>query len=130
MLSVLVMHALRLVHENDDHEVYEEDEVEVVQVQYDRVNVFLGQYLKVRRGEPLVVPAPRSVGAGDLIDVEIAIDDLERFVLHAQLLQRWPLANSELAEVQLVAGRLTDRIVAPLVERVLGARHAAGLLRP
>jgi hypothetical protein len=148
------MEALRLVHSDDAHEVYEEevwdadDEVEVeladgdiaceepadesrpsVQVHYEHLNVFLGQYLKVRRGETLVVPAPRTLEPGDLIDVEIAIDRLEAFVLHAQLLQRWPIETSELAEVQFVAGKHTDRMLFPLAARALGPRHATRLLK-
>jgi hypothetical protein len=140
------MQALRLVHEDDESEVYEEEELEVcdediacaepadgarpaVRMSYDRVNAFLGQYLAtIRRGESMVVPAPRGLHHGDLLDVEIAIADLDRFVLHAQVLTRWPLAESDLAEVQFMAGRLTDRIVRPVVERALGARAAAQML--
>jgi hypothetical protein len=147
MLSLRRMYALKLVHEDEDTEIYEE-ELEIVlaeddiacaeplestrptvRVPYERMNVFLAQYLKVRRGEPLVVPAPQGAQPGDVLDVEIAIGEDEPFVLHAQLIARWPLPDSELAEVQFVAGRLTDRIVAPLAERALGSKHAAALFQ-
>jgi hypothetical protein len=141
-----MLQTLRLVHEDAETEVYEEDELEVceydiacaepvdgarpaVKMSYDRINAFLGQYLStIRRGGSVVVAAPRELQAGDLLDVEIAIADLERFVLHAQVLARWPLPESALAEVQFVAGRMTDRIVAPVAEKALGARLAARML--
>jgi hypothetical protein len=101
-------------------------------MRYEQVNEFLGQYFStMRRGAPMWVPAPRGLDRGDLLDIEIAISDLERFVLHAQVLSRWPLPVSEgreLAEVQFVAGRLTDRMVHPLAERALGARLAHRML--
>ena len=142
----LRMEALRLVHEDDESEVYEEEVLEVleediacaepaadarpsVRMAYSRVNAFLGQYLStIRRGESMVVPAPRGITEGDLLDVEIAIGTLERFVLHAQVLTRWPLADSDMAEVQFLASSLTDRLVRPVVEKALGPAAAARML--
>lgn len=141
------MRGYRLVHEDDEVEVYEEEAIEVgdedilcaepavgmrpsVQLRYRHVNAFLGHYLgRIRRGEPMVVPAPLGIARGDLVDVEIAIARLERFILHAQVIERWPISSSELAEVQFFAGRLTDRIVQPIAERALGGRLAARIWR-
>jgi hypothetical protein len=143
--------AFVLVHKDEHCEIYEQEELEIelevdeqdiacaepardarpsVRVAYDRLNEFLGEYLKtIRRGEPMVVPAPDGLDDGDLLDVEIAITDLERFVLHAQVLQKMPLEERALAEVEFVAGPLTDRIVRPMVERALGVRLAARVLK-
>ncbi|HEY7955986.1 MAG TPA: hypothetical protein VII38_11870 [Polyangia bacterium] len=141
------MQGYRLVHQDEEVEVYELDTIEVadedilcaepaaemrpsVQLRYLQVNEFLGQYLgRIRRGEPMVVPAPRGVERGDLVDVEIAIAQRERIILHAQVIERWPLSSSELAEVQFFAGRLTDRIVLPIAERALGGRLTARIWR-
>jgi len=132
------MQALKLVHQDSEVEVYEEDiacaepvdgERAQVRMRYDSVNAFLGQYFAMRRGQSLVVPAARQLGPGDLIDVEVAIDDYGELVLHAQVIGRWPSDRSELCEVELVAGRMTDRLVAPLIVRALGRRHASRMLR-
>jgi hypothetical protein len=141
------MRVMRMVHEDGEHEVYEEEELEVfdediacvepadgarpsVKMAFDGVNAFLAEYLLARRGESLVVEAPRELDPGDLLDVEVAIADLDRFVMHAQVLQRWPRSSSELAEVQVLSSPFTDRLVRPVVERELGIRAAARLLGP
>src|SRR4051794_13369702 len=102
------MQVLKLVRRDEEHEVYEQDiscaepaaeERATVRVGYEGVNAFLGQYLaKARRGQPVIVALPPEVTSGDLIDLEIAIEGLDTFVLHAQVLSRWPAASSELAE--------------------------------
>jgi hypothetical protein len=147
VLKLHGMQAMRLVHEDEESEIYEEEELEIfdediacsepadgarpaVRMSYERINAFLGRYFgTIRRGGSMVVPAPHELGPGDLLDVEIAIANLDRFVLHAQVLSRWPLPESALAEVQFVSGRLTDRIVAPVAERALGTRLAGRMLR-
>jgi len=86
----------------------------LVRVQYDAASSFLGEYLALRRGEPLVVELPDGVQPGDLIDVEVTIAQAEELVLHAEVQGRWPCADSPWAQVHIVASRMTDRVVGRL----------------
>jgi hypothetical protein len=95
-----------------------------VTVRYAGVNAFVSAYLRARRGEPLAVAIPAHVTEGDVIDVDIRVAGEETIALHGLVRAR----ALPLAEVQLVAGPLTDRVVAPLVERALGTRLARHLL--
>ena len=106
------MQGYRLVHQDEEVEVYELDTIEVadedilcaepaaemrpsVQLRYLQVNEFLGQYLgRIRRGEPMVVPAPRGVERGDLVDVEIAIAQRERISVGRSRRRSWPRCSS------------------------------------
>jgi hypothetical protein len=122
--------ALKLVHSDAECEVYEvEEDRPFVRLRYDGMNAFLGEYMgKMRRQVAVVIPAPVSAAVGDLIDVEVMVDDVPTFTLHAEILGRWPEEDSELTEVLFFAGELTDRMVRPLVEQALGTRHASALL--
>jgi hypothetical protein len=94
-------------------------------LRYRRVNDFLGHYLqKIRQGKGIIIEAPPGASAGDVIDVEIAVSDIEPFLLHAEVVG---LLLGQ-AKVRFIAGRMTDRIVAPLAERALGKRLAHALL--
>lgn len=95
-----------------------------VTVRYQTVNAFVGAYLRARRGEPLAVAVQGRVAEGDVIDVDIEVAGEETIELHGEV----RACAGKLAEVQLVAGPLTDRMVAPLVERTLGTRLARLLL--
>jgi hypothetical protein len=96
-----------------------------IRLRYRRLNAFLGEYLgRLRRGETLLMNAPQDATQGDVIDVEIAIDGHTPFVLHAQVMALW----AGQARVRFVIGKLTDRIVAPLVSRALGDHVAQALL--
>lgn len=140
------MRGFRLIHEDDELAIYEEDARELdetdilcaepaaemrpsVELRYLGVNAFLGHYLgHIRRGEPVVVPAPRGIADGDLVDVEVAIARVARLVLHGQVRGRWPLSSSDLAEVCFFVGPMTDRMVRPIAERALGGRLTARVL--
>ena len=96
-----------------------------IRLRYRRLNAFLGDYLRrLRRGESMLMDAPRDANQDDVIDVEIAIDGEPPFVLHAQIMALW----AGQARVRFIVGRLTDRIVAPIIERALGAHVAQALL--
>jgi hypothetical protein len=96
----------------------------LVRVRYDGASSFLGEYLALRRGEPMVVELPAGIEAGDLIDVEVAIDDREELVLHGEVQGRWPCDDSPWGQVQIVVSRLIDRVVGRLASSggALGAQ--------
>lgn len=121
--------------QDDQADVFEEvielrDGRAPLRLRYAGVNAFLGQYLsRMRRGEPIAVAVPPHVGPGDVVDVTVAVAEEAPITLRARVLRRGPLPASELAEVQFFAGQLTDRLVWPLLERALGPRHAARILK-
>lgn len=121
--------AIEVVETDITCDVAVEEAPPTVQLRYGGANAFLGVYLsRLRYGEGLVIALDRGVRPGAVLDVEIAVAGYGTIVLNAQVLGRWPLESSDLAEVQFVTGRLTDRIVAPIAERALGPRHAVKLL--
>jgi hypothetical protein len=96
-----------------------------IRLRYRRLNAFLGDYIsRLRRGESMLMTAPRDAHDGDVIDVDIAIDGHAPFVLHAQIVAVW----AGQARVKFVIGKLTDRIVAPIIEGALGPHLARALL--
>ena len=96
-----------------------------IRLRYRRMNAFLGDYIgRLRRGESMLMDAPRDANQDDVIDVEIAIDGEPPFVLHAQIMALW----AGQARVRFIVGKLTDRIVAPILERALGAHVVQALL--
>src|SRR5262249_47655141 len=102
-----------------------EDGRAAVRLRYRRINAFLGDYLgRFRRGEATLMDAPADARVGDVIDVEVAIDGFDPFVLHGQIAALW----AGQARVKFVTGRMTDRIIAPLAERALGKHFAEALL--
>ena len=112
---------------DDDIVCYEpaEGSRSAIRLRYRRLNAFLGDYIgRLRRGESMLMNAPRDARDGDVIDVDIAIDGHEPFVLHAQIMAVW----AGQARVKFVIGKLTDRIVAPLMEGALGPHLARALL--
>ena len=99
-----------------------------LRVDYADADVFVADYLGMRRGEPFIVDAPASVATGDLVDLDFSVDGAP-VILHGQVLSRWPLAGGDKAQVHVITGRFTDRIVRgavaglkklPLISRLLG----------
>jgi len=102
-----------------------EDGRAAARLRYRRINAFLGEYLgRFRRGDSMLMDAPAEAGVGDVIDVEVAVDGFDPFVLHAQIDALW----AGQARVRFVTGPMTDRIVAPVAERALGKHLAEALL--
>jgi hypothetical protein len=96
-----------------------------VTLHYRRLNAFIGDYLgRMRRGETLVIDAPRDVCEGELVRLEITFERLAPVVLAAEVVALW----AGQAEILVVAGRMTDHVVAPIFVSALGLRHTAALL--
>ena len=96
-----------------------------MRVRFRQVNEFLGLYLtRLRRGEPVVVPAPPYTFAGDLVDLEVRIDAYRPLLLFSQVV-RLRLGG---VEVRVVYGPSTDELVRPVFVRALGPLHAGRLL--
>ena len=97
----------------------------MVRLRFRNANAFLGLYLGwIRRGQTLLADVPDWTLAGDVVDVEIAIDGHARVLLFAQVERVWDAK----AELRFVAGRVTDAVVYPLLARALDRRHANRLL--
>jgi hypothetical protein len=97
----------------------------MVRLRFRNANAFLGLYLGlIRRGQTLLADLPDWTFPGDVVDVEIAIDCRESLLLFAQVERVW----GQQGELRFVAGRVTDRVVYPLLSQALCRRHANRLL--
>jgi len=119
----------------------------MVRLRFKNANAFLGLYLaRIRRGQTLLLDLPDWTLPGDVIDVEITIGANDPVLLFAQVERIWDKASGgwgpgELrptgrgakaprlnGELRFVAGRVTDRVVYPLLSRALCRRQANRLL--
>jgi hypothetical protein len=97
----------------------------MVRLRFHNANAFLGLYLaRIRRGHTLLVDLPDWTFPGDVVDVEITIGAHEPVLLFAQVERIW----GEQGEVRFVSGRVTDRVVYPLLARALSRRQANRML--
>jgi hypothetical protein len=81
-----------------------------VRVDYDDAMMFVADYLGMRRGEPYIVSAPLGVAPGELVDLEVSVAGAP-LTLHGEVLSRWPLEGGDHAQVSVITGRFTDRLV-------------------
>lgn len=97
----------------------------MVRLRFHNANAFLGLYLgRLRRGLTILADVPDWTLAGDVVDVEVAIDGQQPLLLFAQVERAWERS----AELRFVAGRVTDGVVYPVLSRALDRRHANRLL--
>ncbi len=97
----------------------------MVRLRFKNANAFLGLYLaRIRRGQTLLCDLPDWTLPGDVLDVEISSGCYEPFLMFAQVERIW----GNQGELRFVSGRVTDRVVYPLLSQALSRRQANRLL--
>ena len=81
----------------------------VLRRRYTSTGEFVTIYLELRDGEPLAFATRRRFEPGELVDLELDVED-ELVMLHGQVLD----GDGARVRVQAITGRFTDRLVSRL----------------